>query len=348
MGFKQKLKAGSQRVLYPFKKDTLDELKTTVNNMKQSLMFAMEVLQLDVNVKTYSATTRVEGQMTNVTTAMTDLQIDTVRTFTGVQHLLDEKEATTVREALDWLSAPDPYENHNHARKRYEKGTGLWFLASVQYKDWIRRKGSRLWLHGKAGCCKTVLCSTIIDNILKLEETEPGCRLAFFYFTFSDTRKQHYRDMLLSIVSQLSRSRPLTPRLHEAYSNKRTPSDDLLEDMVVILANDCPCTYVVVDALDESPDRLDGRQEVVEGLERISARASKLCILITSRPEDDIKEFMSGWPAQIVSISNTSVNEDIRLYVEKKLETIPKLRKHLLPEVKREITEFLAGKADGM
>ena len=55
-----------------------------------------------------------------------------------------------------WLSGPDPSTNHNRARRSRQEKTGSWFLESKTYAHWQEQK-SLLWLHGKAGCGKTVL-----------------------------------------------------------------------------------------------------------------------------------------------------------------------------------------------
>jgi hypothetical protein len=59
--------------------------------------------------------------------------------------------------------------------------------------------------------------------------------MAYFYFDFRDLKKQSCRDLLLSLVSQLSsRSRPCCDILHHVYetheSGDRQPSDDILKE----------------------------------------------------------------------------------------------------------------------
>jgi hypothetical protein len=50
----------------------------------------------------------------------------------------------------DWLSSPDPWKNHNIARKsRYEQ-TGSWFLNGNTLLEWKESgHNSVLWIHGK-------------------------------------------------------------------------------------------------------------------------------------------------------------------------------------------------------
>lgn len=49
---------------------------------------------------------------------------------------------------LRWLSAPDPFTNHNTARKVHHRDTSRWFFQGGIFNQW-RSSGSLLWIHGK-------------------------------------------------------------------------------------------------------------------------------------------------------------------------------------------------------
>lgn len=48
--------------------------------------------------------------------------------------ILDEHR----REIATWLAAPDPFPNHNAARKKRQPSTGMWLLDSKAFTRWIR------------------------------------------------------------------------------------------------------------------------------------------------------------------------------------------------------------------
>jgi hypothetical protein len=85
--------------------------------------------------------------------------------------------------------------------------------------------------------------------------------MAYFYFDFKDLKKQTCRDLLLSLVSQLStRSSPFCEILHRVYQvhdeGTRQPSDDTLKEclkQMLRLPGRGPI-FIVLDALDECPD----------------------------------------------------------------------------------------------
>ena len=49
---------------------------------------------------------------------------------------------------LQWLNAPDPSRNYNTAREKHREGTGSWFLAGNEFKNWKNSQGSLLWVEG--------------------------------------------------------------------------------------------------------------------------------------------------------------------------------------------------------
>jgi protein subunit release factor A len=54
-----------------------------------------------------------------------------------------------LREKLKiWLSPPDPFKNHNNARKAHHGGTASWFFQGSNFKEW-KSTASLLWVHGK-------------------------------------------------------------------------------------------------------------------------------------------------------------------------------------------------------
>ena len=57
---------------------------------------------------------------------------------------------------------------------------------------------------GCAGCGKTMLCSTVIENLKPLRDPRFGeVGLGAFYFKFSDLRTHTYQYLLQCLVAQL-------------------------------------------------------------------------------------------------------------------------------------------------
>ncbi|KAH9046070.1 hypothetical protein EDB84DRAFT_740815 [Lactarius hengduanensis] len=116
-----------------------------------------------------------------------------------------------------WLSPPNPSVNHNVACKAHQGGTTTWLLPNDSFKEW-QKSGSLLWIHGKPGSGKSVVCSTIIEDIKRMHD-EKLALMAYYYFDFRDTTKQDARGLLCSLLIQLSyKSNRLCDTLSRLYS----------------------------------------------------------------------------------------------------------------------------------
>ena len=136
--------------------------------------------------------------------------------------------------------------------------------------------------------------SSVIQDIMTVCEAGSAI-MAYFYFDFKDLRKQTCRDLLLSLVSQLStRSSLCCAILHRVYEahddGTRQPSDDTLKEClyrILTLAGKCPI-FIVLDALDECPVSSGlppPRSEVLQFVkELVNLHLPGLYICATSRP----------------------------------------------------------------
>ncbi|KAI0300207.1 hypothetical protein BC826DRAFT_931747, partial [Russula brevipes] len=226
-----------------------------------------------------------------------------------------------------WLSSPDPSTNHNTARNVQHEVKPTWFFDGGIYQEW-KSSPSLLWIHGKPGSGKSILCSAIIQDIIALYDAGSAL-IAYFYCDFRDEDKQSRRNILLSILSQLSTQSNLNlsfDALSSLYSKHdkgtRQPSDAALIQClkeVLSLPNQHPI-YLVVDALDECPHSsgLQSPREQVLDLvnDLVDLHSSNLHICLTSRPEIDIKTALESLTSLRVSLHDqTGQRKDIIDYV---------------------------------
>ncbi|KAJ8105923.1 hypothetical protein ONZ43_g7236 [Nemania bipapillata] len=165
----------------------------------------------------------------------------------------------------------------------------------------------------------------------------------------TDMRKQSYTSLLLSMVTELSRGRAVHPKLLAAYenTNPHKPNIRLLEEILITLLQRSHTFYFVIDALDECPESGDEREQVMRGLQRVVQGASDIRVLITSRRETDIEEFMETWSGVGLAVNAERVNEDIDIFVKNALAADRKLLK-LPDKTKMEIEHMFHEKSDGM
>ncbi|KAI0292980.1 hypothetical protein B0F90DRAFT_1822471 [Multifurca ochricompacta] len=235
------------------------------------------------------------------------------------------KRDQLVKDVQVWLSPTDPSESHDIVRKAYHPGTATWFIKGHTFSEW-KKTGSLLWIHGKPGSGKSVLCSTIIQEIATMREAGLAS-MAYFYFDFKDTARQNARDLVSSLLSQLceqsDRCSDILSRLYPTHAaGSRQPSiDALLECLTDMLAlpGQGPI-YIILDGLDESPKSSgtpSKRESILELVERlVDLRGSNLRICVSSCAETDIREVLQPLASQIVSLHDEMGHvEDINDYI---------------------------------
>lgn len=252
-------------------------------------------------------------------------------------------------EILRWLSAPDASADQLDALQRRLKNTGAWFITGRQYNDWKLCPGSFIWLHGIPGCGKTILTSTVVEDVSKHCGSATNLAVVYFYFKADDISKKTHAGMLRSIIKQLferrNRESPALKKLFAARSEQQLTTDLLLKTLkeMVVEFNE---TFFILDALDEC----DERSALLENLEEICGwKTANMHILVTSRDEEDIKDSLEPICTARILISATLVKEDIRAYVRERLKTdkgLKRLRNQ--PKVQEQVENALTDKADGM
>src|SRR6266702_2718814 len=285
--------------------------------------------------------------------------INPFATVSSVSNLLTGNQ---LRESLRrWVTPPDPSANHNIARDIHHRGTAEWFFRCSIFEEG-KSTGSLLWIYGKrmlfplfpnrlliTVCVLSWLwqehplvrhssaftrlkeftlpsSSTIIQDVVTLREAKSAL-MAYFYFDFRDLDKQHRRNLLPSLLIQLSgQSRPccdIISHLYSAYDDgAQKPNDSVmircLKDMLTI-PHPRP-VYIILDALDECPNSSgisSPRGQVLALVkELVDLRLPHLYICITSRPEFDIRATLTPLTRRCVSLHDESgQKKDIINYV---------------------------------
>ena len=183
--------------------------------------------------------------------------------------------------------------------------------------------------------------------------------LAYFYCDFRDKDKQSRRNILTSILFQLSAQSnicfDILSRLYLSHDKgELKPSDAALTKYLkemLLIPSQRP-VYLLVDALDECPNNSGmptSREEVLDLLEDIiNLRLPSLHICVTSRPEIDIRTILEPLTSLRVSVHNQrGQQQDIVNYVNSVVHSDKKMRRWR-EEDKRLVIETLSERADGM
>jgi hypothetical protein len=243
--------------------------------------------------------------------------------------------------------------NFHKAIEQRQARTGRWFLESEQFSRWRIEASSFLWLYGIPGCGKTILSSTILQTLLDFRQQDIGNAVAYFYFDFTNPRKQNSKLMVSSLISQLLEQSVKSPPALEAVfasyekGGEPPPLHATLEVLREIILS-FPQTYFVLDALDECTDR----KRLMETLRSIAAwKIETLHLLVTSRMEKDITDSFERFvdSSAIICLQSELVDPDIQTYVRKRLSDDRKLEKWRKDDkIREEIETVLVKGAHGM
>ena len=183
--------------------------------------------------------------------------------------------------------------------------------------------------------------------------------MAYFYFDFRDTEKQHRRGLLSSLVFQLSAgSDPcyqILSRLYSAHSGgTREPSEDaLLRCLIEMLKVPGRLDmYIIIDALDECPNvsgMPTAREQVLDFLEGlVELKLPNLHTCASSRPEIDIRNILEPLAPLRVSLQDEDGQKaDISSYISVVVQSDRRMRKWR-EEDRWLVIKTLSDKADGM
>ncbi|KAL2694902.1 hypothetical protein Neosp_001491 [[Neocosmospora] mangrovei] len=345
-----KFKNLNRRVLQMFQHGEIMRVQSVLNELREDLNMVVSLLSLNTTATSLDDLRKVHADLTTLQSSNTE-RIEMEK----------EKNREARRCALiEWLAAPDIAAAHLSAQDQREEGTGEWFLESQEFLEWAST-GRSMWLAGDVGCGKTVLCSSVIEE-LKSRASQRGDQIAYFYFTFSDTNRHGIAGFLKSMLRQLCLANSVDTLMEALYQRcgLDPPSTRQMQaTLLAYLARVCasktdtdvaqtPQVYLVLDGLDEIPYGPD-RTTLLRLLDEMAKRAYPLLhILVSSRPESDIERGIVGsqhWRKFVYSAGGA--RDDLGIYVTNQIKLTPKLAS--LPDhTKEEIQQKLVVEAGGM
>ena len=185
--------------------------------------------------------------------------------------------------------------------------------------------------------------------------------MAYFYFDFRDIDKKSRRNLLSSLLVQLSTCSDafcdILSRYYVAHDNgaRQASDSDLTQCLKEVLTlPDHGPVYLIIDALDECPDTSgvpSAREQVLDLLkELVSFQLPGLRICVTSRPEVDICDALDSLTSQKVSLQDEGgQKKDIADYVRSVVYSgSSKFMRRWRQEDKVDVIKTLSERADGM
>lgn len=175
----------------------------------------------------------------------------------------------------------------------------------------------------------------------------------YFYFDFTEARKQTLDNALHSLLWQLTNRTASSFREVEQLNKscndgQSQPSTQSLIRALEIVLQTTDRVIIVLDALDECPTRRD----LLQWLAETAAKGSSgIQIIATSRKEYDIDVTFTKWLTKdvMLSIQQLEVDKDIQAYVHARIFSDPDLQRWgNKPLVQKQIEVELTKKAQEM
>ncbi|KAL3293671.1 vegetatible incompatibility protein HET-E-1 [Colletotrichum asianum] len=201
---------------------------------------------------------------------------------------------------------------------------------------------------------KTYLTSKVIDTVVASINESAKCNeaMAFFYCKRDEENRRKPRDILQSILRQLSSDIisdkcKIHPRLRglpdELERKGKTFDFFTCKDLIREIIEDYSRTFIILDALDEC-DR-ESREELMTACDELIQGNANIRVFLSSRTDDDIRRHFQFRP--VIEIQTKDNEDDISRFVEDKLSRDRRWG-NLKPRLRREIKQVFREKSQGM
>ncbi|KAG9079915.1 hypothetical protein FRC06_007322, partial [Ceratobasidium sp. 370] len=214
------------------------------------------------------------------------------------------------------------------------EGTRMEILDDIH--NWaIAATGSTqlYWLYGPAGCGKSAISTSVSESL-----DNAGALGGSFFCKRDNEHLRKPENVISDIAASLAHKYPeygakLVQALRRDPKLADSPMKTRFAGLIVApLQSIGQCetfktSAVVVDAIDES-GTADGRTELVRCLLQLSQLASWLKVLVTSRPNEEIRNILGSGQGGIkrrdlFTEAEANVSRDVTAYVRSRMDAIP-------------------------
>ncbi|TVY23573.1 Ankyrin repeat and protein kinase domain-containing protein [Lachnellula hyalina] len=328
-----------QKIRWPLRQSETKELLADMQRHKSTMVLAMSATEMSTVLKVL---TRQDAIQDGIRGLKSHLESDREER----KHIIIGEERLQMLNFLSNIEAQKWQDSNIRLR---QPGTGIWFTDGPEFKTWRSEANTKLWINGIPGAGKTILVSSIIQEVEKLMDSQNA--LAFFYCDYKDANTHNPLCILGSLARQLiAQNEECFEYLSTFYRDHftkdrqiRASTSEELCDLIVKVSAQFQNTMIVVDGLDEiSEDRAD----ITRFLRGLNDHSRSVKTLFASRPEVDIGHVLEDFE----KISIAAMSSDLCLYVGSEIERRTKSRKLNITDrdLKEHIMKTLIEGADGI
>ncbi|KAI9674908.1 MAG: hypothetical protein M1822_009011 [Bathelium mastoideum] len=267
-----------------------------------------------------------------------------------------ERQAAQLNRVMAWLGlcGTAQVDELDRISRICSPGSCDWILKHKKITAWLDDSPSTalIWLHGKPGAGKSVLCSYIVRSV------KPCNPNIFYYFcNYRNNTVESSAHLFRSLTAQIIQTNPdLMLYIHNEYVQTHpTASMMALRELLPKLLQTIDCSHVLVDGIDEC-NTTEQKYMIEELLTLLSSDPpSYTCkILISSRDVPTVSRSLrkKAKAATVLSLSDEEefLNHAIECFVHLKMSELQDELTELDPagKVSSDIHRMLVEKANGM
>jgi hypothetical protein len=337
-----KMKTISRRLKWPFSMEETSELLEQMAAHRRTLELA---LSADTMMRLLQCLAKQEV----VEESLNRLQSTVERKFSIDTRVELNKKRTKV---VNFFLPTNPQPNFQACLNLRQPMTGLWLTESdPTFYQWKSNPNSKIWLSGIPGAGKTILCGSVIEEVL--QESSATVAVAFYFCDYKNEISQQVTSVLSVVAVQLAQQNDdafvilenYYEDLHPEKRLSKEPSTNDLLDITKQMAMLYNKVFLVIDGLDECGPNV---RHVLHSLKFLVRESPSVSIAIFSRAEAEIQEELEDEEFDHIEIA--AHTEDLDLYVRAEMKRRSQLRGLAVknPTLDDEIRESLINGAKGM
>jgi hypothetical protein len=199
-------------------------------------------------------------------------------------------------------------------------GTAEWIFGDPIFSKWqLSGESASLWVNAAPGSGKSVLAASIIERLAQSKKKDLN-KVIYFFCRYDEPDKCKAISALKSLAYQaLKLTRYLPEELSELYREEFSAQDSFIVNLSIAervlgsILKHIPYVSVVIDGLDECSESV-----LIDSLVRLRDQKSPGITkwLFTSRDDPIIRKKFESSKLEILSVSKTIVQNDIRKFLE--------------------------------
>ena len=187
------LQSFKRKLQWPFKLSEVEGFISEIERQKQTLSLAL-------NVDSMSGLLQALLRQNDIRGDVQDIKISMKEKLEAESRIAIDMDRQQV---LESFVKADPRKNLDTSRKLRHAGIGLWFTEGSEFKKWLDTENARLWLYGIPGAGKTVLAASVIDEALRVRNSNTA--VVFFFCDYKDPTTQEAYAIMGSLAQQIAK-----------------------------------------------------------------------------------------------------------------------------------------------